>query len=160
MIILGIDPSINNVGLALYNTDSQILKTHVFHPKRPASIANIGVQIARFIIISFLQGEKRPDALVIEYPEWQNSERGIIAMQQGFTLDLAFVVGFLCGSLGIKASACYTPTPSQWKGNLPKKAVGLRFERRFLVSTKNLTDHEFESAMMIDWYLKNNKRNL
>lgn len=154
MRILGIDPSINNVGIALYNTETCDLKMQTFHPKRPAPIANIGVQIARHILISFLQGEKRPDALVIEYPEWQNSERGIIAMQQGYTLDLAFVVGFLCGSLGIKASACHTPTPSQWKGNLPKKAVGLRFERRFLACSKEISDHEFEAAMMIDWFLK------
>lgn len=154
MTILGIDPSINNVGLALYNRETQILKTQVFHPRRPATMANIGVQIARHILISFLQGEKRPDMLVIEYPEWQNSERGIIAMQQGYTLDLAFVVGFVAASLGIAASKIHMPTPSVWKGNLPKKAVGIRFERRFLASAKLVTDHEFEAAMMIDWLLR------
>ncbi len=92
--------------------------------------------------------------MVIEYPEWQASERGIIAAQKGYTLDLAFVVGYLCGSLGIPASKCHTPTPNGWKGNLPKKAVGLRFERRFLASAKEVSDHEFEAAMMIDWLLK------
>lgn len=156
MIILGVDPSVKNIGLALFDTHTQKLSLDEFHPIRTkeTSIASIGVQIARHILIAFLQGKKRPDKIIIEYPEFQGSERGLIAAQRGYTLDLAFVVGYLAGSLGIAARDVYTPTPSEWKQNLPKKAVELRFKRRFLVDTK-VSDHKFEAAMMIDWYLKN-----
>lgn len=156
MIVMGVDPSVNNIGLALFDTDTQKLSLDEFHPKRNSQtpIALVGVQIARHILIAFLQGRKRPDKIIMEYPEFQGSERGLIAAQRGYTLDLAFIVGYLAGSLGIAASSVYTPTPSEWKYNLPKKAVGLRFERRFLVSTKGISDHKFEAAMMIDWYLK------
>lgn len=156
MILMGIDPSIENVGISYFDTETDELETICFHPKRTKEtpIILICVQIARFILISFLQGKKRPEYIVCEYPQWENSERGRIAAQKGYTFALAAIAGYLCGSLGIAASKCFTPTPREWKGNMPKSAVELRFRRRFLVDAKvKISDHEFEAAMMIDWLL-------
>jgi len=155
MRIIGIDPSVNNVGLAFYDTQSHALNTATFHPKRDKDtpIVNVAIQIARYITISFLQGRKRPDLAVMEYPQWEDSDRGRMAMQKGYIHNLAFVVGYLCSNIGLAGSCIYTPTPMQWKKNIPKKAIGIRFTRRFLVDYKTISDHEFEAAMMIDWLL-------
>lgn len=153
MIVMGIDPSINNVGIALFDTDTKELKVECFKPKK-GTIINVCVQITRFILIEFLQKKKRPEWIICEYPQWENSERGRIAAQKGYTFALACIAGYLCGALGIAASKCFTPTPREWKGNMPKSAVEIRFKRRFLVDPKiRVSDHEFEAAMMIDWFL-------
>jgi len=160
MRVLGIDPSVNNVGIAFYDTQTHKLKTVTFQPKRTKDtpIANVAVQITRYILISVLQGEKRPDLAVMEYPQWEDSERGRMAMQKGYIHQLAFIVGYLCGNLGLASSCLYTPTPMEWKKNIPKKAIGIRFERRFLVPANSVSDHEFEAAMMIDWLLTDGLR--
>lgn len=154
MKILGIDPSVENVGIAWYDTDSRKLKTQTFHPyrKKETTTTNIGVQITKQII---LNGWRNVDYFVIEHPQWEDSQRGRMAMQKGYTLDLAFLCGYLSSSVGLPASSIWTPTPMEWKGNLPKIAVGHRFEKRFLVSANSITDHEFEAAMMIDWLMVN-----
>lgn len=46
------------------------------------------------------------------------------------------------------------PSPYRWKGNTPKHVVGNRFTAWTGRSTLNLTDHEYEAAMMIKWALK------
>lgn len=154
MLILGIDPSVNNVGIALLDTDTDELVTQCFHPKREnQSLSQIGNQIARKIWVELLQG-KKPDCLVLEYPQFEDSERGIVAMKQGYILDLAFIVGFLGSSFGVSASKIWTPSVKEWKGTTPKKAIEVRFYRRFphLAGSK-ISDHEFEAAMLICWLM-------
>lgn len=160
MKILGLDPSVNNVGLALWDSELNILQTDVFHPRRSKDtpMPEIGTQIVRHILTTFLQGEKDIQYAVMEFPQWENSTRGAIAMQQGYTLDLAYIVGHVAGvltcNLRLAATKIFTPTPMEWKKNLPKDAVGLRFQKRYGVSPSEVSDHEFEAAMMIDWAIK------
>lgn len=158
MKILGVDPSVNNVGLAYWDSNRLFLKTTTFHPKRDSesSISSVAVQVARFIHIDFLAGEGRLDGLVMEFPQFENSDRGHQAMIKGFLFDLAFILGYLGGCLGVKASDIKTPTPNQWKGQMPKKAVGLRFDKTYGLDYEDYSDHEYEAAMMIQWYLNGN----
>jgi hypothetical protein len=152
---LAIDPSVNNVGIAFYDDVTDKLKTHTFNPLREGrNTTNIAIQILRFLHVTVLQGEKRPDYLVMEHPQWENSDRGHKAAARGYTLDLAYLIGFIGGSVGLAGSKIYTPTPLEWKGNRPKTAVGYAFEKRFSVPAKSVTDHEFEAAMMIDWLIE------
>lgn len=157
MKILGIDPSVNNVGIALYDTVTKELRMQNFHPRREPKMSHsrLTVQIARVIHIEFLQGEK-PDAMVLEFPQWEDSERGWVAMKQGHILNLAFIVGYLSASFDLPASKVFTPTVKEWKGNMPKTAVEERFRLRFpdLEDTK-VSDHEFEATMLICWLLDN-----
>lgn len=149
MLILAVDPSINNVGLALYDTETKKLTTKVLHPpklKRQYLLSWIDVTIKiGFVVV--------PDILIIEYPTFQHSSRGHIAAQKGYLFDLAYIAGYLSAQSGLDPSCIHLPTPQQWKGNLPKAAVGRRFERRFGISADSITDHEFEAAMMIAWFL-------
>lgn len=156
MIILGIDPSVNNVGIALWNTDTNECQTWTFHPKRTKDtpIVQVGHQLARYLFITVLQGKIRPDLVVAEYPQWEASERGLIAMQQGYTLDLAFMVGYAVSTLGLVPTKVLLPTPFEWKGNMPKTAVKARFEKHFQCSADDISDHEYEAAMMAVWGYK------
>lgn len=154
MLILGIDPSVNNIGIALYDTETEELKTNCFHPFRSNdSITQVGNQIARHIWTCVLQG-KKVDCMVLEYPQFEDSERGIVAMKQGYILDLAFLVGYLACSFGVSARKTFTPSVKEWKGTTPKKAIEVRFYRRFpnLAGAK-ISDHEYEAAMLIMWLL-------
>lgn len=154
MRYLGIDPSVNNVGIAFYDDESNELMTRTFHPKRGenTTTTQIAVQIVRFIMIDFLQGRKKADYIVLEHPQFENSIRGNQAAAKGYTLDLAFLVGYIAGAMGLASTKTFTPTPLEWKGNMPKMAVEVRFKKRWPKHPKVL-DHEFEAAMMIDWMI-------
>lgn len=154
MRYLGIDPSVNNVGIAFYDDETDELVTATFHPKRLSETTStqIAVQIVRYILIQLLQGRKRADYIVLEHPQWEDSQRGNQAAAKGYTLDLAFLVGYIAGSMGLAATKTFTPTPLEWKGNMPKTAVESRFKKRWPKHRK-VSDHEFEAAMMIDWMI-------
>lgn len=148
MLILGIDPSINNVGVAILDTETEVLFTDCFHPVRDknTSMSVVSVRIARHIH-TILQG-KKVDMMVLEFPQWEDSERGWVAMKQGHILNLAFIVGYLAASFGLPASKVFTPTVQEWKGSMPKKAIEDRFKESF-PDMKIPSDHEFEAAMLI-----------
>lgn len=155
MKILAIDPSVNNVGIAYYDTETKEIKTSCFHPNRTGKIGMDTRQIYSHLILRYglLQKEKKPDVLILEYPNWQGSTKGLIAMQQGYTIDLAFVVGHLSGL--INAPHCQMPTPLDWKKNIPKAATQARVRRYFSPQSFNhISEHEFDALGMIIWYLE------
>lgn len=154
MIILGIDPSVNNVGLALYNTETKELTTRTFHPslKLKSHLPSLSVEICRFISVVFLQKEKKIDCLVIEMPQWENSQRGKIAGQQGYTLDLAYIVGFCGGRLGLNPLDINVPTPNLWKGQVSKSTTENRMRKRFKLEDAK-SDHEFDAIGLVAWFL-------
>lgn len=155
MRFLGVDPSVNDVGLAFYNDEAETLKTHTFKPIRgERTTTNIAIQIVRFMQISILQGEKRPDYLVLEHPQWENSDRGHKAAAKGYTLDLAFLIGFIAGCSGLAGTKIFTPTPMEWKGNRPKTATEAQVKKKF--PNLRVTDHEYDAVGLILW-LRNEK---
>ncbi len=158
MLILAIDPSINNVGTALYDTLTQKLKTKLIKPSRSLagaaesqSMVCIGHDILRVLIVEVLQG-KKVDKLIIEYPQWENSERGAIAAQKGYTLDLAFIAGMVGGGFGLATNNIYAPTPMMWKGNRPKTATKADVKRVF--GSLQISEHEVDAVGLILWGLE------
>lgn len=150
-MILAIDPSVNNVGIAIYDLESKKLQLSCFHPKRlniQYTLAQIALEIRKKI-----PEDKWITTLIVEYPNFQGSTKGIIAAQKGYTLDLACIAGFLMGNLGLQPFDVHFPTPLQWKKNLPKEAIARRFQRYWNLDASKYTDHEHEAAMMIAWYL-------
>lgn len=145
MRILGIDPSVNNIGVALWEDGNIVTRT--WHPPFKEKEFLLAYLPA---IVKDLLRERPIDHLVVEYPSFHTSTKGKIAAQKGYTLDLAFVAG-LIASL-VKAKHTCFPTPMDWKGQTPKDIVGVRFHQW---SGYHLTnDHEFEAAMMIKYVLK------
>lgn len=158
MLLLAIDPSVNNIGVALYDTTLKKLRTRLIHPNRTfrgaaesQSMVHLSIYVLRAILIEFLSG-KQIDKLVIEYPNWQRSTKGLIAMQQGYTLDLAFLAGVLATGFKLCAADVYTPTPLQWKGNIPKDATKLRVQKEFGIL--QISEHEYDAVGMMQWLKK------
>lgn len=153
MNIVAIDPSVNNVGIAKWDHVNKKLSTDLYHPVKTQGIVSVSSQIVTFCkMLQYI-----PDILILEYPTFQGSTKGKIAAQKGFTIDLAFIVGYLAASFKLYRNQIFIPTPMEWKGNLPKEAVGHRFEKVYGIRADSVSDHEFEAAMMIDWYLKKKK---
>jgi len=149
MKILAIDPSINNVGFALYDTESEIIRTKIFHPKSSGIIMDVCDQILNFYRKEFAISV---DVLIAEFPQWENSTRGEISMKQGHLFNLACIVGFLAA--GINSLVKLTPTPKGWKGQTPKVATEHRVKKQF--GDLNCSEHEYDAIGMIQWYLKKN----
>lgn len=155
MKILAIDPSVNNIGLAIWNLTNNKIRTRLHHPVRTFANANESqsmIQLAnaalRFIWVDFLQGEK-VDKLVVEYPAWQASTKGLIAMQKGYTLDLAFLAGAMATGFKLSSQDVYTPTPLQWKGNAPKTATQHRVQKQF--GMLQISEHEVDAIGLAMW---------
>lgn len=153
MKILTIDPSVNNVGIALYDTQSSKLRTKLFHPKRDKDTPIYRVVREIYVATSLFLQEKKDtvDCLIVEYPNWQNSTKGLIAMQQGYTLDLAFIVGYLAGRFNLSSDKVHLPTPLQWKKNIPKAATERRVQRKF--GPLSISEHEFDAVGLLMWFL-------
>jgi len=150
MIICAVDPSVNNVGIALYDTKINKLQLWQFHPPK-LQIQYVASCIANEIFLASI--EEKVNVIIIEYPTFQNSAKGHIAAQKGYTLDLAYIAGAVPALLRLNSDQIHLPTPLRWKGNAPKAAVGRRFERRFGLESTKYSDHEFEAAMMIAWFM-------
>lgn len=152
-MILGIDPSVNNVGVAYTRTD-RVSDLQWFQ------IDPIGGGIeerAKYIVKRLrLLGLQNSNFGVIEYPCFQHSQRGHIAAQKGYTNDLAFVCGYIVASM--PDVGWLMPTPNQWKGNQTKVAMGAKFESWTGTPYSQVSDHCYEAAMMIKWFLDNAKK--
>jgi hypothetical protein len=155
MKILGIDPSINNVGLALYDTDTKGLRTTTFHPSKRLgdSIIMIACEIVMHIQNTFLQKGEAITHLVIEYPQWEDSQRGLVAAKQGYMIDLGFLVGYFTNSFKISPFNISIPSVAKWKGQTPKKATEERVKKKLGVK-EGLQDHEYDACGLILWYLE------
>lgn len=153
MKIIAVDPSINTIGVAVWIDGT--LETRCIH-----TTGGKKESLVRTLPLYFLELGKdnvdRADALVIEYPNFQTSTRGKIAAQMGYTLDLAFVVGFVARQIPAKEN--FFPTPNQWKGQCPKEVIGRRFTDWTGMDYNTVTDHEYEAAMMIEWLIRTQTR--
>lgn len=151
MIYAAIDPSVNNIGVAVHNTETQMVDTHLYRPVRTDSLLFDARTVLQKIKTSILLN--RPvDYLTIEYPNWQNSDKGLIAMQQGYTLDLAFQVGIFAAGFGLPSGSVFLPTPNIWKGNTPKLATEHRVQKKFGIL--QISEHEYDALGMILWTIK------
>lgn len=157
MKLLAIDPSIHNVGMAFCDTEKkESIKTHMHHlnvnfkdPTQKMSLisSNIFAHVKAFI-----GPTTKIDRLVIEYPNWQPSTKGKIAAQKGYTLDLAFIAGFIAGEMSLFPWNIYLPIPTEWKGNVPKKVTQHRVEKQF--GMLQISEHEFDAIGLLMWLMK------
>jgi hypothetical protein len=153
MKIIGIDPSINNIGISWLNTETEEIKWHEINP--PKDSGNYGSRrrmVGRFLCNNLtILNLTDANVGIIEYPNFQVSQRGKIAAEQGFTLDLAYLSGVVATFM--PKTRWLMPTPIQWKGTQPKHAIGVKFGVWTGEDHTQVSDHCFEAAMMIKWYL-------
>jgi Holliday junction resolvasome RuvABC endonuclease subunit len=137
-IVLAIDPSMNNLGWAVYNAnlgqnrydiDSDAWRFGLIHPNSKMS-GHYKWYDAFARIESALDGWK-PTHLACEWPEFFASVRGKIAATKGYTVDLAGLVGFIVGRFNLPMEFVTLWKPQQWKGMVPKGVTQAKFLRLF-----------------------------
>jgi len=158
-LLLAIDPSINNLGWAIYDfsaggemyrIDSCGWKYGLIHPK--------GFNIqgrwrdAYFKLREVIGKDRHITHLAAEWPMWFDGLRGRLAAQQNFTINLSSLIGYLVGKLGVKTEFVSLWTPVQWKGSVPKYATEAKFVRIFGQTARqvaNTQSNDVIDAIMI-----------
>jgi Holliday junction resolvasome RuvABC endonuclease subunit len=152
MNILSIDPSVRNIGVAILQLEDKKLKQvleYTWHC--PDDIKDQLVRLANnaYIHICRWIGVIKFDYIVIEYPQFMMGDKGLIAAQRGYTIDLAFISGYLAAKFNTQGSQIFIYTPMQWKGTKPKSATQAAYERlNFGTRTCNPTEHSIDAAML------------
>ena len=146
MKYLAIDPSVNNVGFAIMQDNEW--EWGVWNPPRAGGLPETCDWLAERVL------EVEPDELILEYPIFMIAQRGIIAAQKGYTIDLGAICGWIAGASRLPSGDIYFYTPNQWKGQLKKQMVEFRFLRKFGTEHKGTPDHAFEAAMLLDYHVK------
>lgn len=135
--VLCVDPGIGGTGLAFFE---RVLKgskvaiapaaTHVIAPPRSYSYWEGKVEYIVAEFFSYLHLYK-PKYVVIEFQElWSSSEVSMASATEGNLFKLTYLTGQL--GLAVKqktGNRAVLVKPTQWKGQLKKKAVGLRIKR-------------------------------
>jgi len=153
---IAIDPSKRNIGIAYKIGDMPIQWAQVnFAPCEGESRASELGRCCKSIMSKIrMLGLQNANAGFIEYPNFQMSERGQIAAQKGYTIDLGFVCGYIMGQM--PKTVWTLETPIQWKGTQPKEAIGIKFTQWLGVNYETVSDHCFEAAMMLKKLMLNN----
>lgn len=142
---LSIDPSINDVGWSTLKPEDDYEWGYI---KVPPKIQELDSRCA--YICTELPPPSEIEQLIIEYPMFMNADRGQIAAQKGYTIDLGYVCGYL--SRHFKDSALFLYNPVTWKGQLPKTAIQTRFLHLFGEEHKHVISHAYEACMMLVWH--------
>lgn len=151
MRFLSLDPSVNNVGWTLFDSKKKEKKqwrwgTFVLEGfNREQRVADLKGMIDLTI------GDF--DHLIGEYPTFFSAERGQIAAHKGYTIDLAFILGYIAGSYHKDHRTFHPFTPVQWKGSVKKEITARKFFRVFKVRLSTLSEHAIDSTMMLRHFL-------
>jgi len=152
---IAIDPSIRHIGIAYKVGEARVQWTQVnFIPRKGETKAQELVRCCQSIMTKIrVFGLQNAIAGFIEYPNFQMSDRGQIAAMKGYTIDLGYVCGFLCAAM--PKTVWTLETPAEWKGNQPKEAIGHKFTQWSGVDYREVSDHCFESTMMLKRLMEN-----
>jgi hypothetical protein len=129
--LMSIDPSINNLGVAVWDiTSKKLLMWKLIHPKighreseytKALSMSDQLREIAQTYIVN---------RVILEVPEhW--SVGGFEARETGSIAKLCFVCGLLYG-MQYQMEEFGLVTPRGWKGQLPKPVVANRLREEYL----------------------------
>lgn len=149
-IILSVDPSVNHVGFAILQLDTKEWEWDVVETDKSESLPQKCLSIAERLKRA-IAGRKLVQ-LVMEYPAFFTGTKGAIAAQKGYTIDLAFTLGFYFGTFQLDQFSVFNYKPMEWKGQKPKKAIEAWFLRTFGTEHRGTSDHAYEAAMMLYWH--------
>ncbi len=153
MNILSVDPSINNVGLCLFRSNTTAKEKWKWNTLKleghniPQRLQSLQHQIAGWI------GEITIHKLLIEYPTFFSSEKGAIAARNNYTVDLACICGFLFGKFCERSKQVAFITATQWKGTVSKEITMRKFFRKFRVNPLTLSEHSIDACMLLHYWL-------
>lgn len=150
--ILAIDPSVNDVGWCLRDSNNEWEGGTISLPSEMSfhwRLKRIKDSL-RFIQNAQLRIKLPIEQLVYENPTFMGSSRGQIAAQKGYTINLGIVCGFIIGTFDISPHDIFGYTPMEWKGTVPKRATEAKFIRTFGKETaERVSEHEIDATMLL-----------
>jgi hypothetical protein len=158
MKIVSIDPSINDVGWAVVDGlkrsksgvwDNSKAKWTWGHWKIGGVSLTFKLrEIVEWMIIEF-DGLEEGDWLVLEWPAFFGSAKGQVAAQQGHTINLAGVDGYIAGFFRLSPMDIHLVTANEWKGNLPKEITRKRLFHALGIKQIYKVNHNAVDAVML-----------
>lgn len=123
--LMSIDPSINNLGVAIWDIEQEQLLDHrLLHPKKEAKNNEYAKSLSMLRQLQNLIEKFSVDNMICEVPEhW--AVAGFEARETGSIAKLCFVCGMIY-SLHDTLESCEVVVPRGWKGQLPKEVVANR----------------------------------
>lgn len=94
------------------------------------------------------------DTLVIEWPTYYSGEKGQIAAQQGYTINLAGIAMYIAGYFQVDFRRLHLYTAPDWKGTVRKAITARRFFRMFGMSEMKVDHDTIDAVMMLVWHCK------
>jgi hypothetical protein len=171
-VLLAIDPSVRNLGWCCVNlnkgTDLYDIESEVWDfglVEMRSENKGVNETIIKFrwrkayqVLLAALEAEgNEPTHFAAEWPNFFNDIRGRIAAQQGYTLGLASMVGYLAGQFNFRANNITLWTPFQWKGNMSKDVTKERFKLTFGKPAhrlaRQLSDDVIDAIMIAKYWL-------
>lgn len=123
--LMSIDPSINNLGVAIWDIEQEQLLDHrLLHPKKEAKNNEYAKSLSMLRQLQNLIEKFSVNNIICEVPEhWAIA--GFEARETGSIAKLCFVCGMIY-SLHDTLESCEVVVPRGWKGQLPKEVVANR----------------------------------
>ena len=131
--LISIDPSINNLGLAVWNiSDKNLLAYMLMHPEKGQKDNEFDKSLSMMTQVQSLLTRYAVNRMIMEIPEtW--AVGGFQARETGSMTKLMFVCGMLY-SLKMNLEELKLVTPREHKGQLSKEVVANRLRDTYLPS--------------------------
>lgn len=94
------------------------------------------------------------DILVAEWPTYYSGEKGQVAAQQGYTINLAGIVMFIAGFFQVHHTQLFLYTAPDWKGTVKKAVTARRFFRLFGENEMKIDHDTIDAVMMLHYHLR------
>jgi hypothetical protein len=151
MRFLSIDPSTTRIGWAMHDTLAGDFNnfgswSHGWYcPPEQGSLTKKLWGIKNYFF------QAKADHLICERPMFFNSEKGRIAAKEGYTNNLAMVIGTIYGCL--PSIQLFLYTPQQWKGSVPKEITAVRFKKIFKYAGEMPVHDVIDAIMLLRYHL-------
>lgn len=97
------------------------------------------------------------DTLVVEWPTYYASEKGQIAAQQGYTINLAGIAMYVAGYFQVDFRRLFLYTAPDWKGTVKKAVTARRFFKLFNINELKVDHDTIDAVMILVWHCKQKK---
>lgn len=153
MKILILDPSINDVGWAVWNSKAK----NRLKAWKWGTIKLSGINYAERLMDLIDQLDTLLpngfDILVTEWPAFYSSQKGHIAAHQNYTIDLAGICFWVAGWYRMDHRHHFPMTAKMWKGSVPKLVTQRKFLRTFGKQARSMSEHAIDATMMGHYWL-------
>jgi hypothetical protein len=152
--LISIDPSINNMGVAIWEIGKkELLFNKLLHPDRACRETDFSKSVSLLQQVKHWIKVYGVSKMIMEIPEhW--AVAGFEAREKGSMAKLMFVCGMMA-SLVQELKEVKLVTPREWKGQLPKQVMENRLRDSYLpnVDLAKLNDNVVDAIGIGHYYL-------